>query len=168
MKYLVSGMLLGLLLATSHVSLADSPAITFTKIKYIAENCGSVNGFAAWLRTKKGISEVDDRSYIYLTSYPAKYDIHFKLNDKPMRIRVSPIMSFKTIKTAYRAQDKSRPMTQKSSHTEQEFSPDQILQVEDILQILAEQRARIDEEVRILDFLLKDYEASNSRINLRK
>jgi hypothetical protein len=146
-------------------ALAENPSpITVEKIKYIANNCGSIDGFATWLRRQPGVTDVDDDSVLYLTSLPAKNDVGFKLKGRLLRVWVSPTMSFDTIKAAYKANAKT-----KTSVRPKEVKPinrrvgsDLELAIEETSRMLEEYRAMAEEEAEILDFLLRQYEASDS------
>lgn len=116
---------------------ADSSPLTYEKIRFVADNCGSVTGFSEWLKTKKGIKAVSSSS-AFLTSYPAKNDVYFEMNGRPYLVRVSPDLSFRTQEAAYeRARDKGiKPQGSRSGY-----------------------EASIQREIAILDRMLKAYEA---------
>jgi len=144
MKSLLLGLACTLLLAVD--AKADSPPLTYEKIRFVADNCGSVTGFSEWLRTKKGVKAVSFSS-AFLTSYPAKSDVYFEMNGRPYLVRVSPDLSFRTLEAAYeRASDKGiKPQGSRSGY-----------------------EASIQREIAILDRMLKAYEAQQQGRKLVK
>ncbi|MBK6741726.1 MAG: hypothetical protein IPG66_01640 [Hydrogenophilales bacterium] len=84
MKTVSIGM--ALLMGLSVAQAGDKPVLTYEKIGYIAQNCASSSGFAAWLENKPGITKVT-QSFIHLTSLPSKSNVFFTMQGRKYSVR---------------------------------------------------------------------------------
>lgn len=131
--------LLGALLVSLQVA-ADKPApLTVQKIRHIAGNCGSQEGFTSRLEAKEGVRDVHV-SRILLTSLPAQSDVRFTLHGKAHTMRVAPQLDFSRLEQVYLKQSGGQPFAAPADED-------------------AQRKARIRREVQVLDLMLRDYEA---------
>ncbi|MBK6743465.1 MAG: hypothetical protein IPG66_10990 [Hydrogenophilales bacterium] len=120
MKTVSIGM--ALLMGLSVAQAGDKPVLTYEKIGYIAQNCASSSGFAAWLENKPGITKVT-QSFIHLTSLPSKSNVFFTMQGRKYSVRVSPDLSARgeVVSIALKSDSLNRTYKKYSRHERQEI-----------------------------------------------